>query len=266
MPGYCDDFYFDSSLFKGSAFGQNIEQFNHEAIPAGDYLVDVWLNNQLVKSGVKLKFIAAEKEKNAVPCLPLSLIEMMQIKLNKAQASSESCAPLSVWVPAGKWAFDPAALRLQLTVPLSALHRTPRGYIPPSQWDKGISALFIRHNTNYTWTENSSAHYRYQYLWSGITAGTNLDSWQLRHQGNLRYLSSSTEGGRYHYNSVRSWVQHPIESMNSLISIGDNYTDSSSAVWRLTAFVSPPMNACGRRAAEVTLLKFTASPRQTRAS
>ena len=227
MPGYCDDFYFDSSLFKGSAFGQNIEQFNHEAIPAGDYLVDVWLNNQLVKSGVKLKFISAEKEKNAVPCLPLSLIEMMQIKLNKAQASGESCAPLSVWVPAGKWAFDPAALRLQLTVPLSALHRTPRGYIPPSQWDKGISALFIRHNTNYTWTENSSAHYRYQYLWSGITAGTNLDSWQLRHQGNLRYLSSSTEGGRYHYNSVRSWVQHPIESMNSLISIGDNYTDSS---------------------------------------
>jgi len=227
MPGYCDDFYFDSSLFKGSAFGQNIEQFNHEAIPAGDYLVDVWLNNKLVKSGVKLKFISAEKEKNAVPCLPLSLIEMMQIKLNKAQASGESCAPLSVWVPAGKWAFDPAALRLQLTVPLSALHRTPRGYIPPSQWDKGISALFIRHNTNYTWTENSSAHYRYQYLWSGITAGTNLDSWQLRHQGNLRYLSSSTEGGRYHYNSVRSWVQHPIESMNSLISIGDNYTDSS---------------------------------------
>lgn len=227
LPAYCDDYYFDASLFKGSAFGQNIEQFNQETIPAGDYLVDVWLNNRLVKSGVRLKFIADDSGKNAAPCLPASLIKTLQVKMKNARADKAECAPLSSWTDAGSWAFDPAALRLRLTIPLSALNRTPRGYIPPAEWDKGISALFLRHNTNYTWTENSSAHYRYQYLWSGITAGTNIANWQLRHQGNLRYLNNSTSGAQYHYNSVRSWVQHPIERINSLISIGDNYTDSS---------------------------------------
>ncbi|WAH61535.1 hypothetical protein LZ023_37565 (plasmid) [Pseudomonas silvicola] len=48
------------------------------------------------------------------------------------------------------WAFDAAALRLNITLPLSALKRTPRGYIPPEQWDGGMTALFLRHNTNYT--------------------------------------------------------------------------------------------------------------------
>lgn len=227
LPAYSEEYYFDASLFKGSAFGQNIEQFNHGTIAAGDYLVDLWLNNRLEKSGVKLTFVASDANKNAEPCLPRSLLEMMQVRLNSVVNVSERCAPLTTWVPTGSWAFDPAALRLQLTIPHSALNRTPRGYIPPSQWDKGISALFLRHNTNYSWTENSSAHYRYQYLWSGITAGTNIATWQLRHQGNLRYMSSSTDGGRYRYNSVRSWVQHPVERINSLMTLGDSYPDSS---------------------------------------
>lgn len=30
--GHADEYYFDPSLFKGSAFGQNIDQFNHQTI------------------------------------------------------------------------------------------------------------------------------------------------------------------------------------------------------------------------------------------
>ena len=226
-PAHSDEFYFDSSLFKGSAFGQNIEQFNHGNLPAGEYLVDVYLNNQLVSSGVKLNFLPSAVGQPAEPCLPLALVNMMQIKHSTGNVVSTRCSSLAAWTPQGNWEFDSAALRLNITLPMSALNRTPRGYIPPEQWDQGMTALFLRHNTNYTWTENSAAGYRYQYLWSGITAGTNLANWQLRHQGNLRYLSSSLGGSSYRYNRVRTWVQRPVEAINSQVAVGDSYTESS---------------------------------------
>ncbi|WP_409566150.1 fimbria/pilus outer membrane usher protein, partial [Pantoea sp. CTOTU50773] len=224
---HSEEYYFDPSLFKGSAFGQNIAQFNQSELPAGHYLVDVYVNNALVSSSVKLEFLPPAQGKEAEPCLPFSLVKMLPLKKVPAQPIDRECAPLVDWTPQGSWAFDAAALRLNITLPLSALKRTPRGYIPPEQWDGGMTALFLRHNTNYTWTENSAAAYRYQYLWSGITAGTNVANWQLRHQGNLRYLSSSVGGSSYRYNKVRTWVQRPLTSINSQLSLGDSYTDSS---------------------------------------
>lgn len=224
---HSEEYYFDPSLFKGSAFGQNIAQFNQSELPAGHYLVDVYVNNALVSSSVKLEFLPPAQGKEVEPCLPFSLVKMLPLKKVPAQPIDRECAPLADWTPQGSWAFDAAALRLNITLPLSALKRTPRGYIPPEQWDGGMTALFLRHNTNYTWTENSAAAYRYQYLWSGITAGTNVANWQLRHQGNLRYLSSSVGGSSYRYNKVRTWVQRPLTSINSQLFLGDSYTDSS---------------------------------------
>lgn len=225
--GFCDEYYFDSSLFKGSAFGQNLEKFNASSTPAGNYLVDIYLNNQLIKSGVKINFTAANAGNKSEPCIPDSIAKLMQIKAMPDGKNDDQCHPLSWWVKTGKWEFDQSSLRLQLMIPMADLQRTPRGYIPAAEWDDGMTALFIRHNTNYTWTENPGTGYSYQYLWSGITAGTNIANWQFRHQGNLRYLQTSSSGSSYRYNAVKTWVQRPLESINSLMSIGDNYTESS---------------------------------------
>ena len=225
--GHADEYYFDPSLFKGSAFGQNIDQFNHQTIAPGNYYVDIYVNNKLVKSGVTLNFLSAEKGQPIEPCLPLTVAESLSLKsLNKSSAS-EGCQPLRHWSSAARWQFDQASLRLQFTIPDAELIHLPRGNIPVAEWDKGISALFIRHNTNYSWTENSASGYRYQYLWSGITAGTNIDNWQLRHQGNLRFIDNNVTGSDVRYTTVRTWLQRPIEPLNSLLTLGDSYTESS---------------------------------------
>lgn len=110
---------------------------------------------------------------------------------------------------------------------MTELTHKPRGYISPSEWDSGALALFLRHNTNWTHTENTDSHYRYQYLWSGLNMGVNLGLWQVRHQSNLRYANSNQSGSAWRYNSVRTWVQRPVASINSILSLGDSYTDSS---------------------------------------
>jgi P pilus assembly protein, porin PapC len=222
-----EEYYFDPGLFQGSAYGQNIAQFNQQHISPGNYLADVYVNNTLVKSGVKIAFEDRGANNAPEPCLSASLMKSAQLNAAAETDNEESCKPFTHWVPGGSWQFESSSLRLQLTIPMTDLARNPRGYIPPSEWDSGASAIFLRHNTSYTVNENTDSHYRYQYLWSGINAGTNLGLWQLRHQGNLRYVDSSQSGSAYRYNSVRTWVQRPIEQLESVMTLGDSYTDSS---------------------------------------
>jgi outer membrane usher protein len=222
-----EEFYFDPALFQGSAYGENIGQFNQQHTAAGSYLVDIWVNGRLVKSGEKITFSAPKNGGEPEPCLPASVMKAAQLKALPDDARDDECRPLAAWAPGASWEFESSTLRLQLAIPMDALARTPRGYIPPSEWDSGALALFLRHNTTWTVTENTDSHYRYQYLWSGINAGTNLGLWQLRHQGNLRYVDSSQTGSAYRYNAVRTWVQRPIAPLNSVVTLGDSYTDSS---------------------------------------
>lgn len=225
LNGFCEEYYFDASLFQGSGFGQNLQQFNRDFSPAGNYLVDVYLNNELLKSEVKVTFSSPTPDSRPEPCLTGDLVKLINVR-KKMKVATE-CHSFSWWIPSGSWSFDPAALRLQLIVPMADLHKTPRGYIPVSQWDDGITALFIRHNTNYSWTQNTANRYNYQYLWSGLTAGTNIGHWQLRHQGNFRYFKTSKNVANYRYNTLRTWVSRPLPSLSSELTLGDGYTDSS---------------------------------------
>lgn len=222
-----EEYYFDSALFQGSAYGQNIARFNENASPEGDYLVDAYVNGKLIASGVRIHFSPTQDGHQTQPCLPLSLMQAAKVKHLPADGGNVSCRPLKQWVSHADWQFDSATLQLRLTIPMTQLSRQPHGYIPPSQWDSGALALFLRHNTNWTTTQNSDSHSHYQYLWSGINAGTNLGLWQFRHQGNLRYAKSDYSGNAYRYNSVRTWVQRPLVATNSLMTLGDAYTDAS---------------------------------------
>lgn len=222
-----EEYYFDPALLQGATYGQNIARFNEQQTPSGDYLADVYVNGTLVTASTNIRFNAVKEGQQTEPCLPLSVMKAAQIKSLPATGAATECRPLREWVPHAGWQFDSATLRLLLTIPMTELTHKPRGYISPSEWDSGALALFLRHNTNWTRTENTDSHYRYQYLWSGLNMGVNLGLWQVRHQSNLRYANSNQSGSAWRYNSVRTWVQRPVASINSILSLGDSYTDSS---------------------------------------
>ena len=223
------EYQFDPSLFQGSPYDVNLVQFEGENIIPGHYRVDVYVNNTLVVNGSDVEFRSVSPDNTVQPCLTRELMMAAQLKSLAGEKRDDEgeCRPLQAWSAGGSWQFDQSTLRLQLSIPSTELLRTTRGYIPPSEWDEGMPALFLRHNTSYTTTENTDSHYRYQYLWSGINSGFNYGLWQLRHQGNLRYVDSNTGNRAYHYNAVRTWIQRPIEALNSIVSLGDGYTDSS---------------------------------------
>lgn len=224
-----EEYQFDPSLFQGTPYDVNLAQFGARDVMPGNYRVDVYVNNTLAASGSDVEFRHSSQSGTTEPCLSREVMTAVQLKslAGEKQADAGECHSLREWTAAGSWQFDQSTLRLQLSIPSTELVRSTRGYIPPTEWDAGMLALFLRHNTSYTTTENTGSHYRYQYLWSGINSGLNIGLWQLRHQGNLRYVDSNMGNRAYHYSAVRTWLQRPIEPLNSVISLGDGYTDSS---------------------------------------
>ncbi|HEF0023031.1 TPA: fimbrial outer membrane usher protein [Citrobacter amalonaticus] len=227
----CAEYYFDPALLQGSDFGKSLDldRFNQRdnALPTGDYMLDVYLNNQLIRRQASIALVKPEGDKTDVqPCLSPELIALSAIRTTQ-NVTPNICLPIDSLGPKISWEVDLSSLRLNMVVPQAGLLHSPRGFIPVSEWDAGETALFLRHNTNFYHTENTDSHLRYDYLWSNINAGFNLGLWQVRHQGNLRYADDNQTGRHYKYNAVATSVQRPLPQLDSIIAFGDNYTNSS---------------------------------------
>ncbi|MDE5204329.1 FimD/PapC N-terminal domain-containing protein [Citrobacter amalonaticus] len=195
----CAEYYFDPALLQGSDFSKSLDldRFNQrdEALSAGNYVLDVYLNNQLIRRQASISLVKPEGDTARIqPCLSPELITASAIRTTKHPAS-DACLPIDNLGAKINWNVDVSTLRLNMVVPQAALLHSPRGFIPVSEWDAGETALFLRHNTNFYHTENTDSHLRYDYLWSNINTGINLGLWQVRHQGNLRYADDNQTGG-----------------------------------------------------------------------
>lgn len=227
----CAEYYFDPALLQGSDFGKSLDldRFNQRdnALPTGDYVLDVYLNNQLIRRQASIALVKPKGDKTDVqPCLSPELIALSAIRTTQ-NVTPNICLPIDALGPKINWEVDLSSLRLNMVVPQAGLLHSPRGFIPVSEWDAGETALFLRHNTNFYHSENTDSHLRYDYLWSNINAGFNLGLWQVRHQGNLRYADDNQTGRHYKYNAVATSVQRPLPQLDSIIAFGDNYTNSS---------------------------------------
>lgn len=227
----CAEYYFDPALLQGSDFGKSLDldRFNQRdnALPTGDYVLDVYLNNQLIRRQASIALVKPKGDKTDVqPCLSPELIALSAIRTTQ-NVTPNICLPIDALGPKINWEVDLSSLRLNMVVPQAGLLHSPRGFIPVSEWDAGETALFLRHNTNFYHTENTDSHLRYDYLWSNINAGFNLGLWQVRHQGNLRYADDNQTGRHYKYNAVATSVQRPLPQLDSIMAFGDNYTNSS---------------------------------------
>lgn len=228
-----DDFFFDPALLQGSSYGRDVDlsrfNTNESLLTPGRYTLDIYLNGQLIRGKEDVSLASVDGASGPVePCLSQSLIELSGIRIPpQVEKDSANCLMVGKTGKDVRWEVDMAKLRLNLSVPQASLQHTARGYIPVSEWDSGAMALFVRHNTNFYHTENTRSNYNYDYLWSNINGGVNAGLWQIRHQGNLRYADNSIAGSDYKYNAVRTWVQRPIPVINSVLTLGDTYTNSS---------------------------------------
>ncbi len=228
-----DTYTFDSSLFKGTGLNKDlIERFNHpNQIQAGQYTVDLYVNEHFIDRQ-KIRFVDDPTKSNKVDvCLTRSLLEragilgssQFQKKLineEHHQISPNECLRLDQIAEGSRSDFDFSDLRLNLLIPQQFLKNLPRGYVNPAELDAGGSIGFINYSGNYYRTESKSNHNAsYESGFVSLNAGINFGQWQYRQQSNF----SIDNEHHSRWNHIRSYVQRPIESWMSVLTLGQQY-------------------------------------------
>ncbi|AJJ62802.1 fimbria/pilus outer membrane usher protein [Yersinia aldovae] len=240
---------FDESLFLGTNFASGLNQLNKEnSVTAGNYEgVDVLVNNKQFKR-TAIKFVKNADSSEVYPCLSDEFLTSMGIELidknstdtnepslqetepvsdSAAATSTEQCGPLAERVKGASFHFDQAKLRLELAIPQALLQNRPRGYIEQSEWQEGEKLAFINYSSNFYRSDTQSQqNSTSDYGFIGLKSGLNLGLWQLRQQSNVRYTSNSNNSDTQ-WNNIRTYIQRPIPQLDSQLTLGETFTDST---------------------------------------
>ena len=187
----------------------------------GDYRVDVLINEQQVDTRT-VTFTAGADGQGLQPCI--SVAELTAYGVRVAQfpalgAPDAACANLAAIPQASAHLlFD--RQQLTLSIPQAALARQPRGYVPPAQWDEGITALLLNYslsganNTARGGGNGSNSSSQYANLRPGFNAGP----WRLR---NYTTWSRSSDG-QDKWDTVYTYAQRNLIALKSQLTLGDS--------------------------------------------
>jgi len=219
------EYVFDTRMFRGSSVSQTLlNRFNQrQTILPGTYEFAVWVNQRFVE---RLNIALKEQEDGrAIPCFIPGQLDRLGIALPEHLAQpvqdtqDAQCIAISRQIPGVHVELSANTLRLDVQVPQALTRRIPRGFVNPADLDAGETVGFVNYMGNYyhAWQPlGASQGSGYVSLQSGVNAGL----WQLRHQSSVNWTKET--GMRW--KSLRTYVQHPLLSLGSQMTLGQTFT------------------------------------------
>ncbi|WP_017891207.1 fimbrial biogenesis usher protein [Serratia sp. S4] len=231
------DVYFNPSFLSSDATNvADLSRFEKgEGQPSGMYRVEVYLNDEYIGTQ-DMKFdalkTATEQRKDDTglsPCLSRSWLEKQSVNVSIFPAlnmlTEGQCANLPAALDKAETRFDFDNQRLYISVPQAALKNNIRGYIPPEQWDNGITAGLLNYNFSGSNSLTAANGARYNSYFLNLNSGVNLGAWRLRNNSTWNYST----GGNYSNNdwkNVSTYLQRSIVPLKSSLTLGDSFTGS----------------------------------------
>lgn len=214
---YADD-EFNPGFLVGSAVNTRISEAKNTISP-GVYKVDVYVNKEW-KGNYQLKVAEGND-------LFIQKADFFKFDI-KTEATSETSPStnaqgwvlLTLFLKESEFKFRQNTFQLDITVPQARIIMHDKNWMPPEQWDKGITGLFTNYNLIYTDGnyKNSSDQ---SSLYVTLNSGFNIADWHLRDKSYY-----------YHNKSNSSWItrarylEKSFPAINSTAKAGEDYTSS----------------------------------------
>lgn len=199
---------------------------NSQSMLPGKYRVDIYLNGNAASSRTVEFLPPVKKDGNLIACLSRADLETLGVNPHAVTqfvplAQAENCLDLAATMPQAKAELDPEKLQLNISVPQAMLQQNARGYIPPEQWDNGITALLLNYDFSGSHDEGDDAS-NSNYL--NLQSGLNVGPWRLRDYSTWSYSSDATDGAKSHWEHASTVVQRTIIPLGAELTLGDGYT------------------------------------------
>lgn len=205
-----------------------------EGQAAGTYLVDIYLNDDLVSSQ-NITFSAKEEttasihapndDSGLTACITPAMLDKFNVNIKSFQgsvkASLDECINLSEFIPQATSVYDFENQRLDISIPQAALKNDARGNIDPKEWDQGIPAILL----NYNFSGSNSRTIKQKTTANGyflnLNSGMNLGAWRLRNYSTWNYSTGISDVNQWRNTST--YLQRNIIRLKSNLVIGDSY-------------------------------------------
>ncbi|KVW48137.1 fimbria/pilus outer membrane usher protein [Burkholderia ubonensis] len=229
---------FNPRLFAGS--GVDLSRFaKGNPVEPGNYAVDVSVNGK-GRGRHDVLFRAVPGSDVAMPCFSLAMLKQFGVDGDKVafrlrqlkpesddgataahEPGPEACLALREAIPDATYTFNSADLKIDLTIPQTAMSKTAQGYVDPSRWDEGINVGLLQYNVNGYTSESNFYGHNFSSLYTGLQSGVNVGPWRFRHRSTLNWAS---RGQGVSWRSLETFVQRDITALRSQIVLGDSFT------------------------------------------
>ena len=214
---------FNTAFIQGTDQPAQLDAFLQAgSVVPGVYRVDIYVNRTL--SGRQdVTFFAHPDSGDVQPCLTPQMLAEFGLDLTQVKsldAAGDGCFDLSAKVEFARVEYQPASLRLNISIPQALMSRALRGYVSPQLWDEGQHVGFSSYQFNGTRRNHGNQTQDQYYL--GLRNGLNLGAWRLRNESSLVYGDTRP----YRFRSNRTFVQRDVTSLKSQLTLGETFTDS----------------------------------------
>lgn len=231
LVGGAETFFNPTFLSDDPAAIADLSRFNKgEGQPPGIYRVEIYVNAEYVVSRDIAFQLSRPSDKPSgddsglEPCLTPTLLEQLNVNLRAFPSLQgepvSACINLPQAIPDASVHFDFELQRLNISLPQIALKNAGRGYIPPEEWDDGITSALV----NYQFTGNNmNGNTRSDSYFLNLDSGVNWKGWRLRDYSTWRYSRYANQ--RYNeFQHVSTYLQRAIIPWRSELTIGDSNT------------------------------------------
>jgi len=197
-------------------------------IAPGEYLLDVVLNGRTLPEQSLIKYVSTPDNKNSRICLTPELVAKFDLTDSARQSlntwNDGRCTSLDT-LKEVTVRYDQEKQTLNISIPQAWMTYHDENWVPPSQWDEGVSGAILDYNllgSKYMPQQGTSS----TNLSSYGTAGFNLGAWRAR--ADYQYNNSRSSGGKH--NDQFTWTQkylfRAIPSMGARFNAGETYFNS----------------------------------------
>ncbi|MEQ4625808.1 fimbrial biogenesis usher protein [Providencia manganoxydans] len=205
-----------------------------EGQPAGNYRVDIYLNDNYIGTqdmafSPEIKGQSNNDESGLVPCLTEKWLSQQGVNIAALPVINKlpntECVNLPKTIEKATTHFDFERQRLNISIPQAMLSNSIRGYISPELWDEGILSGLLNYRFTGSHSKNTSTDTRNNYYFLNLNSGLNIGAWRLRNEGVWNYTQSK-EKTYNKWNNIRTYAQRAIIPWKSSLVVGESFTDS----------------------------------------